>query len=117
MYFTNSDPTMVSFFVHFLRRCFALPDEAIRIDLNLFTDHTSDQERIEQFWITTLGLPASALRKSTVNVYSRHSQRKRLNRLPYGTCRVSVHSTRLVQSLYGSIQEYARFERPAWIDC
>jgi hypothetical protein len=32
--------------------------------------------------------------------------------LPYGTCRVSVHRTRIVQMLYGAIQEVAGFERP-----
>lgn len=29
--------------------------------------------------------------------------------------RVSVHSTRIAQSLYGSIQEYAGFEREEWL--
>jgi hypothetical protein len=33
----------------------------------------------------------------------------------YGTCRLVVHRTRVVQSLYGSIQEYGRFERPEWL--
>jgi hypothetical protein len=55
------------------------------------------------------------LRKSAVNVYSKHSQKKRRNRLPYGTLRVCVHSTRVVQSIYGSIQEYGGFERPEWL--
>ena len=53
--------------------------------------------------------------KSTVNAYSRDSRRKRLNMLPYGTCRVTVHSTRIVQSLYGAIQEYGQFSRPEWL--
>jgi hypothetical protein len=47
-----------------------------------------------------------------VNVYSKHSNKLRRNMLPYGTCRVSVHRTRIVQMLYGAIQEVAGFERP-----
>jgi transposase-like protein len=113
--FTNSDPAMVAFFVRFLRSCFQLPDEAFRVACNLFADHIADQARIEQFWLDTLELPHSCLRKSIVNVYSKYSQRKRRNKLPYGTCRVCVHRTAVAQSIYGSIQEYGGFERPEWL--
>ena len=34
----------------------------------------------------------------------------------YGTAPVRVDSTFLVQSIYGAIQEYGGFERPAWLD-
>ena len=47
---------------------------------------------------------------------SKYSKKKRQNKLPYGTCRVTVSRTRIVQSIYGSIQEYAGFERPAWLE-
>ncbi len=50
-----------------------------------------------------------------MNVYSKYSQKKRKNKLPYGTCRLCVHSTAVVQSIYGSIQEYGGFERPEWL--
>ncbi|HEU0248062.1 MAG TPA: hypothetical protein VFR38_13335 [Gaiellaceae bacterium] len=50
-----------------------------------------------------------------MNVYSKYSQKKRKNRLPYGTVRVCVHRTDVVQSIYGAIQEYAGFERQAWL--
>jgi hypothetical protein len=114
--FVNSDPAMVRCFVRFLRTQFAVEDGAIRLACNLFADHVERQLEIEQFWLDTLGLPASCLRKSTVNVYSKYSQKKRKNRLPYGTVRVCVHSTRIVQSIYGSIQGYGGFERPEWLD-
>jgi hypothetical protein len=71
--------------------------------------------RSSTFWLEILELPASCLRKSTVNVYSKHSQKKRRNELRYGTVRVCVHSTQVVQSIYGSIQEYGGFERPEWL--
>jgi hypothetical protein len=51
-----------------------------------------------------------------VNVYSKYSKKKRLNKLPYGTCRVAVSRTRIVQSLYGAIQEIGGFDRPEWLD-
>ena len=116
VYFTNSDPAMVAFFKRFLVETLGVRPESIRIDLNLFADHLRDQRRIEHFWLEALRLPSSSLRASTVNVYSRHSARKRLNCLPYGTCRLSVHSTRVVQSIFGAIQEYGGFDRAAWLD-
>jgi hypothetical protein len=113
--FVNSDPAMVRYFVGFLRTYYELSDESFRIDCHLFADHLERQREIELVWLETMGLPPSCLRKSTVNVYSKHSKKKRCNRLPYGTVRVCVHSTRLVQSIYGSIQEYGGFERPEWL--
>lgn len=113
--FTNSDPFMVRAFVDFLCTCYQLPTDAFRVECNLFADHLERQHTIERFWLGTLGLPQSCLRKSTINVYSKYSQKKRQNKLPYGTVRVSVHSTRVVQSIYGSIQEYGGFERPKWL--
>ena len=114
--FTNSDPEMARFFVKFLHMYFNLQDEDIKVTCNLFADHIARQREIEQFWLDTLDLPPSSLCKSTVNVYSKYSKKKRINKLPYGTCRVVVSRTRIVQSIFGSIQEYAGFERPAWLE-
>ena len=61
-------------------------------------------------------LSGTAIGKSYVNVYSKHSKKKRTNRLPYGTVRVTVSRTRVIQSIYGSIQEYAGFDRKAWLE-
>jgi hypothetical protein len=78
--FVNSDPEMARYFVGFLRACYDVPDESFRIDCNLFADHIERQQEIEQFWLDTLELPVSCLRKSTVNVYSKYSKKKRQGR-------------------------------------
>jgi hypothetical protein len=36
--------------------------------------------------------------------------------LVYGTARIVVYSTTIVQSIYGAIQEYAGCSRPEWTD-
>jgi len=113
--FVNSDPEMIRLFVHFLRSCYAVPDTKIAVTCNLFADHEARQRGIEDFWLSLVGVPRSRLRKSTVNHYSKYSQKKRRNKLPYGTCRITVCDTALVQSLYGAIQEYAGFEREEWL--
>jgi hypothetical protein len=114
--FVNSDPAMVRFWMRFLRLYFDVPDEAVRVACNLFADHLERQHEVEDFWLDVLDLPRSSLTKTQVNQYSRYSKKKRMNRLPYGTCRVSVHRTSVVQHLYGAIQEYGGFDRPEWLD-
>ena len=113
---TNSDPDVLRFFVGFLRRYFAVPDEAFALTCNLFADHLLRQREVEQFWLDVLQLPELCLRKSIVNTYSKYSQKKRRNMLPRGTSRISVHRTQIVQTIFGGIQEYASFDRPGWLD-
>lgn len=113
--FANSDPAMLRYFAAFLRTYFDVRDAQCRVWCNLFADHAGRQREIENFWLDVLALPRACLTKSTVNVYSKHSRRKRTNMLPYGTCRLIVHSTRVLHSIYGSIQEYGGFERPEWL--
>lgn len=113
--FVNSDPAMMVFFIHFLRTCFRVPDQKIAVRCNLFADHVDRQHEVEQYWLKALQLPRACLRKSSVNRYSKYSQKKRRNRLPYGTCELTVHDTRLVQHIDGAIQEYAGFEREEWL--
>jgi hypothetical protein len=112
---TNSDPEVIRFFASFLRECFAVPNDRMRVACHLFADHLRRQHEVEQFWLDVAGLPRSSLRKSMVNKYSRASQRKRVNMLPYGTCKLIVHSTEIVQTIYGSIQELGGFNRPDWL--
>ena len=114
-YISNADPEVLTFFMRFLRQCLDVPDDQIRVTCNLFADHLERQHEIEQFWLQTLDLPHSCLCESFVNVYSKYSQKKRRGMLPYGTTRVTVHSTRVVQIIFGSIQEFAGFDRPEWL--
>jgi hypothetical protein len=113
--FVNSDPAMMAFFLHFLRSCYAVPDSKVAVTCNLFADHEAHQREIQDFWLRRLGLPRARLRKSTINSYSKYSQKKRRNKLPYGTCRITVCDTALVQNLYGAIQEYGGFDRDEWL--
>jgi hypothetical protein len=113
--FVNSDPAMVAFFLRFLRTCFDVSESKISVRCNLFADHQDRQREIEDFWLESLGLPRTSLRRSRVNQFSKYSKKKRLNKLPYGTCRLMVCDTRLVQHIYGAIQGYVGFEREEWV--
>ena len=113
--FTNSDPDMVDLFVRFLERCYDVPRQRMVAYVNCHDDCASVTE-IEQFWLERLQFDRSQLRKTTVNYHSSYSKRKRCGKLVYGTCRVSFESYRVVQSIYGAIQEYAGLPGNRWID-
>ncbi len=113
---SNADPEVLVFFAKFLRTHFGVADEKMLVACNLFADHLDRQREIERYWLDRLGVPPSSLRKSMVNVYSKYSKKTRKNRLPFGTCKLTVHSTRIVQTIYGSIQEYGGFDRSEWLD-
>jgi transcriptional regulator with XRE-family HTH domain len=114
--FANSDPEMARFFVDFLRTHFGLRGDEIRITCHLYADHQDRQAEIERHWLDNLGLPDRSLRKSVVNVYSKYSKRKRVGMLPFGTCRVVVSRTSVVQTIFGAIQEIGGFTRDAWLE-
>ena len=111
----NSDPDLVALFVRFLRVCFEVPPERIRLSLNCHLNNGLALAGIEAWWLDRLDLPGESLRKSTVNKPSSASRWRR-NVLLYGTASVSVHSTAIVQAIYGAIQEYAGIDRPEWVD-
>ena len=84
--------------------------------VNCFLGNGLSLSEIERWWLARLALPPPCLRKAAVNRPSSASQGKRGNVLPYGTGRLSVHSTDVIQSIYGAIQEYAGIDRPEWLD-
>jgi hypothetical protein len=112
----NSDPELLVCFATFLRSHFDVKAKSIRLKCNLFADHVGRQRDIEDFWLDRLQLGRESLDKSSVNRYSKYSKKKRMNKLPYGTGTIRVHSTRIVQTIYGSIQELGGFDRPEWLD-
>jgi hypothetical protein len=113
--FTNADPEMLAFFLRFLRECYGVRDEQLRLSVNCHLGNGLTLEQIEAWWLARLRLPRGCLLKATVNRPSSASKRVR-RPLLYGTARLVVHSTAVVQSIYGAIQEYAAFDRPEWAE-
>lgn len=114
--FTNSDPDMLLFFVRFLREECDVADTRILLSVNCHLGNGLTVAEIESWWLDRLALPRSSLRKTMVNKPSKASLQRR-NVLMYGTARVFVHSTELVQGIYGAIQEYCGIDHPRWLDC
>ena len=115
--FVNSDPAMMEMFTRFLRTCFSLTSEDLTFRLNVYTNNGMDIDEVEFFWMELLGLSRRSARKHVVNHFPTSSSGKRTRKLPYGVCSLKVkRSTRIVQHIYGAIQEYSGIEQPGWLD-
>jgi hypothetical protein len=114
--FVNSDPHMVGVFRRFLTGELGSASNRVTVSLNVYTNNGLTVEQIEGHWLQLLQLPRSCLRKHTLNHMPTSSSGRARNKLPYGVCRLDVHSTRAVQHIYGAIQEYGGFEEPRWLD-
>ena len=111
----NADADLLDTFLTFLRRHYGVADEQVAFAVNCFLGNGKSIGEIETWWLDRLELPITCLRKPVINRASSASQRKRRT-LVHGTGRLVVHSTFIVQSIYGAIQEYAGIDRPDWLD-
>ena len=108
--FTNSDPEMVKLFVRFLRECHNIANNKITLTINCYTTNGLSKQDIENYWLSTLQLEKSNLRKGQENIVPRSvTNTIKHNKLIYGIICICINSTELVQNIYGSIQEYAGF--------
>jgi hypothetical protein len=114
--FSNADVEMVRVWMDLLRMTLHAPEDRIRITCYLYADHVERQVQVEDFWLEVTQLRRSNMCRSIVNNYSRSSLRKRQRKLPYGTVKVAVHETRLIQMVLGGIQEIGGFAREAWLE-
>jgi hypothetical protein len=112
----NADADLLATFLCFLRVFYAVPDHAVTFSVNCFLGNGLTLAEIQDWWLARLELPAFCVRRAVVNRPSSASKRLKGNVLPYGTARLTVHSTAVIQSIYGAIQEYAGIDRPEWLD-
>jgi hypothetical protein len=114
--FSNSDLHMVRLMRHFLATEFGLPPERFVITLNVYTNNGLTISQIEEHWLSALSFPRTCLRKHTLNHHPTSTSGRKRNRLPYGVCSLVVHSTEVIQHIFGAIQQYGGFDEPAWRD-
>ena len=109
--FVNSDPHMMKLFVYFLRQDLLVPDETMLLRIHCHTTDATEIHRIETYCLDLLDLPETCLQKTFIT----QGSTSRKNRLENGICAIRVNSTRLVQHIYGAIQEYGGFTNDDWL--
>jgi hypothetical protein len=109
--FVNSDSAMMLLFLRFLREELLVPERDLRLIVHCHARDLNEISRIENYWMMLLRLPKSSL--LTTQIKKGSTSRK--NILENGICTIGVNSTRIIQHIYGAIQEYAGFDRPEWL--
>lgn len=106
----NTDNNLLKFFKQFLQENFNLSKKDFVITINYYTNNGLTKEDIENYWLTELDLDRSCLRKGQENNKPRSSTNSiRHNKHPYGMCCLKINNTKIVQHIYGAIQEYVGF--------
>jgi len=87
--FVNSDPKMITLFLHFLRRILYIPEERILATVRIYP--SINKESAIKFWSRVAGIPQK--RFHITHQISRASKGKRPNNsLPYGTLALVINS-------------------------
>lgn len=112
----NSDPNMLRFFRRFLVESLDVDPARLRVRLHVYLGNGLSLEEIERYWLDVLDLPASCLRGHSIDPLPTSSSGKKKNKLPYGVCTLTLNDTKVIQHIYGAIQEYGGFDEPRWLD-
>jgi hypothetical protein len=107
----NSDVHVLKIFLDFLRIYFEIGEEGVSFKIFSYTDVKSEKEIIE-YWVKSLGLDKSKMRKSCFNPGKYESKGKSVKtfaKSAYGTCYLRINcSTRVVQHIYGALEFYVK---------
>jgi len=115
MSFSNSDVDMMKLFVDFLRKEMGLTNDKILFSVNVHLTNNLSINDIYDYWLKHLGLENSCLRKATISNIPISSASKKKNKLIYGVGRIQVYDVKVVQHIYGAIQEYANIPFEKWL--
>src|SRR5262245_44890487 len=93
--FTNTDPEMLAFFwKSFLKPFYQVEDAEARVTMIFHDDNGRSAAEVEDYWLGILELPRTCLIGTKVKAAKKEAKR----RVPYGTCRLTVHRMDLFQS-------------------
>jgi len=108
--FCNTDLNMLLLFKKFLQKEFNLQNNSFTLCVHAYVSDTITIGEIEHYWVNSLSLDNSNLRKSVVNHSPSSSKGFRKNKHIYGCCRIQINKTDIVQEIFGAIKEIAGIE-------
>lgn len=85
--FTNTDPAMIKFFIHWIQ-LFGISKNELKIYLHLYSDMNIN--KAIQFWSNELDIPLSAFRKPYIKQTISKKQKNYKGRFGFGTCNIYV---------------------------
>jgi len=101
---SNTDPSIIKFFINWLTKSLRIPKRKLKIQLHLYSD--MDIEKETNFWSKTLNIPFTQFTKT----YIKKTSSERINHkggFGHGTCRVRVGSREIGEKIHMSIKVIA----------
>ena len=109
---TNSDPNILIYFVSFLNKYYGVDNSKISGCINCHLDYGINYEEIEQHWKDLLGI--AKFYKPQIHQGQPQTKGKHA-KLKYGTCSITLGDVKVIQSIFGGIQEIAKISKPEWL--
>lgn len=94
---SNSDPSVIKFFMRWLYEGLKIPKNKTKIGLHLYNDMNIDKEMV--FWSETLKIPLSQFTRP----YIKKTSSERINHkgsFGHGTCNVRINNTPLAEKIF-----------------
>lgn len=100
--FCNSDPAMVKIMMRFFREICEVPENRFRPQVQ--THPHASQEEAEKYWGNVAKLDRKFFVNPLVQLSSSSKQKRPINRLPFGTFRIRIADSRVINKLKGWIE-------------
>jgi len=100
--FANSDPSMILLFITFLRKCFCINEQRLRIFLYMYSDQNSKD--LIRFWSSLTAIPVSQFSKPYIKT-SREILTNKV-KMKYGLIHIRYNDIRLLSELKKLIESY-----------
>lgn len=101
---SNTDPSIIKFFISWLNKCLLISRKKIRILVQLYSD--MDINREMRYWSEVLKIPKTQFAKP----YIKKTSSKRINHkggFGHGTCNVRINGVPLAEKIFMSIKVIA----------
>jgi len=101
---SNSDPSIINFFIYWLSKSLSVPKKKMRVYLQLYSD--MDIEKEIKFWSEALKIPLRQFSRP----YVKKSSSERINHkggFGHGTCQLRISSARIAEKTHMALKAIA----------
>jgi len=101
---SNTDPSMINFFIHWINRCLKVPKKKMRVSLHLYSD--MDVKKEMKYWSNVLKIPLEQF----IRPYVKKTSSERINHkgsFGHGTCNLRVNSVPLAEKIIMGLKAVA----------
>jgi hypothetical protein len=112
--FCNTDSDMIKVIMSFVKQYFPNHVNKCKLYIDCYLDKGLSKDEILNYWLDITGLPRFTLGKK--HSFKEGKTSKTHKKLKYGTCRITICSSEVAQTVFGGIQEMFSINRPEWLD-